>query len=69
MNDPSRYTMSRLKYLHKPIMIDEVGTTAVWYPQKYNFEISQTHYLTDQQQKNERLVQLQHFLLSEPQIV
>ena len=36
LNDPEWQTLDRLKKLGKPLIIDEVGTTAVWYPEAYS---------------------------------
>lgn len=41
LNDPEWKTLERLKAFQKPLFIDEVGTTAVWYTGAYASHISQ----------------------------
>lgn len=69
MNDSSRDTLKRLKSYNKPIFIDEVGTTAVWYTWAYSQEKSQESYQNDYYNKNIWLTSLRDFLLANPQIV
>ena len=69
MNDSSRDTLKRLKSYNKPIFIDEVGTTAVWYTWAYSFEKSQESYQKDYYNKNIWLTSLRDFLLNNPQII
>ncbi|MDR0650001.1 MAG: hypothetical protein LBG59_00925 [Candidatus Peribacteria bacterium] len=60
--DSERQTYSRLIALKKPLIIDEVGTTAVRYSGKYNAEQSRNTYLTTTEKKEQRLQQLHSFL-------
>ncbi len=46
LNDPEWNTLSRLQSLGKPLIIDEVGTTAVWYSGAYNQEKSRSAFLS-----------------------
>jgi hypothetical protein len=69
MNDSSRDTLKRLKSYNKPIFIDEVGTTAVWYTWAYSLEKSQQSYQNDYYNKNIWLTSLRDFLLNNPQII
>ncbi len=64
-----RVTLPRLKNFWKPILIDEVATTAVWYKEKYSFEKSLEVYQTTHNYKNNWLISLRNLLLREPQIL
>lgn len=68
LNDSSRDTLSRLKSYNKPIFIDEVGTTAVWYTWAYSFEQSQISYQNDYHNKNVWLLALKDFLIANSSI-
>lgn len=69
MNDSSWDTLKRLKSYNKPIFIDEVGTTAVWYTWAYSIEKSQESYKNDYYNKNTWLTSLRDFMLANPQII
>jgi hypothetical protein len=62
-------TYERLVALGKPLIIDEVGTTAVRYSGKYNAEQSRNVYLMTPEKKEQRLLQLQTFLETHPEIL
>ena len=64
-----RDILSRLKSFSKPIFIDEVATTAVRYDGKYNAKQSKETYKTDNEAKNQRLLQLKALLKKESKIV
>lgn len=68
INDPNRDTLNRLKQYLKPIFIDEVATTAVFYTWSYNPDQSKQIYESDFYRKNLRLTQLRDFLVNEPLI-
>ncbi|MDR2415141.1 MAG: hypothetical protein LBD75_00560 [Candidatus Peribacteria bacterium] len=67
--DTERQTYKRLVALGKPLIIDEVGTTAVRYSEKYNAEQSRNVYLTTTEKKEQRLIQLHTFLETHPEIL
>ena len=58
-----------MKTFHKPIYVDEVGTTAVNYEGPYSYAKSLEVYKTSKDAKNQRLFQLRDFLSEEPSIV
>ena len=64
LNDPEWNTLTRLKALGKPLFIDEVGTTAVWYGGKYQANTSRAEFLSETwtARKNQRLKTLSLFL-------
>lgn len=66
---PDRNLMERMRAFNKPLIIDEVATTAVWYPWPYNFDTSRHVYLTNKNLKNNRLSQLHSLLETESDIV
>lgn len=66
---PRRKTLARLQNFHKPLIIDEVGTTTVRYEGAYSSQKSRETYLAETQRKEERLAQLQSFLLQHPEIL
>ena len=67
--DPNRNTYERLKSFNKPIVIDEVATTSVWYEWNYDHEKSKSEYLNHDERKDLRLWQLWTFLVDHPEIV
>lgn len=67
--DKNRKTYERVKSLNKPIIIDEVATTSVWYKWDYNFEKSRTEYLNHDERKDYWLHQLWEFLINHPEII
>ena len=69
INNPRRSTLSRIKKLKKPIFIDEVATTAVDYPEKYDYQRSLNTYQFRTDLKDTRILQLKDFLQREQQIV
>ena len=69
VNAAGRRTLDRLKTFNKPIIVDEVGTTAVNYTGAYNFNKSLAVYQNNSWLKNTRLLQLKEFLLRETSIV
>lgn len=69
INNPRRTTLSRIKKLKKPIFIDEVATTAVNYPEKYDYQRSLNTYQFRTDLKDTRILQLRDFLQREQQIV
>lgn len=64
-----REPLKRIKALGKPIIIDEVGTTAVWYTGDYDAKLSKEIYTTNPKFKNTWLWQLQQLLWKETDIV
>lgn len=64
-----REPLKRIKAFEKPIIIDEVGTTAVWYTGDYNYKISKEIYKKNYELKNTWLRQLQQLLWKESDIV
>jgi len=62
-------TYERLKALGKPLIIDEVGTTAVWYEGPYHFDTSRNEYLTSTARKEQRLSELLAFIQKRPEIL
>ena len=68
ISDTSRDTLNRMKQYLKPIFIDEVWTTAVFYSWAYSAKKSKEVYQKDFYKKNLRLTQLRDFFLSEPEI-
>lgn len=67
--NPTRKTYERLQKLNKPLIIDEVWTTAVRYDWKYSAEKSREVYLQNTELKEEWLGQLQLFISSHPEIL
>lgn len=67
--DKNRKTYERVKAFNKPIIIDEVATTSVWYKWDYNFEKSRTEYLNHDERKDYWLHQLWEFLINRPEII
>ena len=63
-----REPLTRLRKLEKPIIIDEVGTTAVWYDSWFDYSLSRDIYKTNYKMKNIRLRQLQQLLIKETDI-
>ena len=55
--------------MNKPIIIDEVWTTAVRYDWNYNFLKSKKTYDKEYSKKNERLHQLNEFIKTNPEIL
>lgn len=68
ISDNSRNTLNRMKQYLKPLFIDEVGTTAVFYTWAYNNKRSKELYNKEYYKKNLRLTQLRDFFLAEPEI-
>jgi hypothetical protein len=66
--EPGRNIFNRIKTKGKPIVIDEVATTAVWYDKHYSYQQSLDVYHKDKQNKNKRLLKLKQFIVSEPLI-
>jgi len=62
-------TYERVKSLNKPIVIDEVATTSVWYDWSYNFNKSRNEYLNHDERKDNWIHQLWEFLVDRPEIV
>lgn len=70
MYDPIWKTLDRLKKVGKPIFIDEVWTTSVWYDGPYSFQKSQEVYKNDNWIRKEKwLYQLYQLLEKEEDIV
>ena len=67
--DPNRNTYERIKAFNKPIVIDEVATTSVWYEWNYNFDKSRSEYLNHDERKDNWIHQLREFLVNRPEIV
>ncbi|HMY80403.1 MAG TPA: hypothetical protein PK048_00985 [Candidatus Absconditabacterales bacterium] len=55
LNDPKRNQRNRILSTKKPIYIDEVGTTAVWYEGNYEYQKSLSSYRRDSIRKSQRL--------------
>ena len=68
LKDPQWNTRSRLEKFNKPIVIDEVATTAVRYTATYNPQRSKKAYTTHNNKKNQRLGQLHRFIQQHPRI-
>jgi hypothetical protein len=66
--EKNRTPLTRIKAFKKPIIIDEVGTTAVRYTEKYKRSTSREIYKKDHKNKNTRLRQLQQLLRKEQDI-
>ncbi|MDD3262960.1 MAG: glycosyl hydrolase [Candidatus Absconditabacteria bacterium] len=64
-----RNPLQRIKSFNKPIMIDEVATTAVWYEEEFDYNISKQIYKTNYKAKNTWLRQLQTLLRREQSII
>lgn len=67
--DKNWKTYERLVKLWKPIVIDEVATTSVWYEWNYNYDKSRGEYFNHDERKDYRLHQLWEFLVNHPEIV
>lgn len=65
LNDPDWNTLDRMKKLGKPLFVDEVGTSAVYYSGNYLHEKSQQVFRSEKERKNEWLGQLGKFLSQE----
>ena len=68
IGENSRNTLNRMKQYLKPIFIDEVWTTTVFYTWSYNAKKSKEIYEKEFYKKNLWLTQLKDFFLSEPLI-
>ena len=66
--DSNWNTYERIKALNKPIIIDEVATTSVWYEWNYSFEKSRNEYLNHDERKDNWIHQLRKFLVDRPEI-
>ena len=55
--------------MNKPVVIDEVATTSVWYEWNYSFEKSRNEYLNHNERKDNWIHQLWEFLVNHPEIV
>jgi len=55
LTNPRRNTLARAQSFGKPIIFDEVGTSAVWYRSWYDAQLSRQIFLTDYERKNARL--------------
>jgi len=67
--DKNRNTFERLKKFQKPIMIDEVGTSSIWYNGAYSPQKTRDFYQAgDFSKKEEWLEQLKTFLVEHPEI-
>ncbi len=64
LDDPEWKTLERLKALWKPLFIDEVGTTSVWYDEKYSAQSSRSAFLSSEAdvRKNQWLRELSELL-------
>lgn len=69
MNDPERNSLTRLRKFRKPLIIDEVATSAVWYNETYDLVKTQKLYKTDYDRKNIWIKQLSDFLISHNDIL
>ena len=69
INNPKWNTLTRIKKLNKPIFVDEVATTAVNYPENYNYQRSLDIYQSRTDLKDAWILQLRDFLQRETQIV
>ncbi len=67
--EKGREPLKRIKIFKKPIIIDEVGTTAVWYDSWFDYKLSQEIYKENYKLKNTWLRQLQQLLRKESDIV
>lgn len=71
INHPQRRTLDRLKLFNKPLFVDEVGTTSIWYSEQYSQQKSQEEFTQDTatQRKDQRLDSLSIFLKNEPRVI
>ena len=69
VNNTTWQTLERIKKIWKPIFIDEVWTSAVEYPEHYDYHRSLEMYQSNKELKNAWLVQLREFLQRETKIV
>lgn len=69
LNDPEWRTLERVQALWKPLFIDEVATTTVWYAEGYNFDRSREEYLNHSERKEAWLEQLKNFLEQHSEIL
>lgn len=69
VNEKWRNTLDRIKKFNKPIVVDEVGTTAVRYDWAFNYKYSKEIYDKQYANKNKWLDQLKWLLQHEPSIV
>ena len=67
--DKNRNTYERVYSFNKPVIIDEVATTAVRYTWNYNYSKSREEYLSNDENKDYWLSQLQDFLNYRPEIL
>ena len=69
VNEKGRNTLDRVKAFKKPVIVDEVGTTAVRYTGAFNFNHSREIYTKEYENKNQWINQLQWLLQKETSIV
>lgn len=69
INNVNWKTLDRLKTFGKPLFIDEVGTTAVWYDGAYNQQKSIEVFQAETARKDAWLDSLRYFLQNEPDII
>lgn len=69
IKDPSWNQRERIISYDKPIYIDEVGTTAVYYDEYFNRKKSQYSYRTNTRLKSKRLSELADLVDNTPQII
>ncbi|MCS6983002.1 MAG: hypothetical protein NZL83_02310 [Candidatus Absconditabacterales bacterium] len=55
LTNPRWNTLTRALSFGKPLIFDEVGTSAVWYRSSFNAQLSRHVFLTEYKRKNERL--------------
>lgn len=69
IDHPQRRTLTRIKKIGKPLFVDEVWTTAVWYNEWYNQKKSQEVFAKESWRKDVWLDNLSTFLSQENDIV
>lgn len=69
VSHPQWKLLERIKKIWKPLFVDEVWTTAVWYNETYNQKKSQEVFANDTARKDVWLDNLRTFLDNESQIV
>lgn len=69
VNDPSRKQRDRMLSYKKPLYLDEVATTAVYYSDHFDREKSRMSYRNDKTRKSKWLSDLADFVDNSPQII
>lgn len=62
-------TIERVKALGKPVIVDEMATSAIWYTQMYDWQRSRSLYPIQFDKKNEWLIELAEYLKKETHVL